>query len=323
MEQSDDGGSRLNHSGLSSEATQNILFAWLFCCIITRGSDMTEDMQPFRLTLVQTTSSNRHEENIALLDEIGAQAVDTNSNFIALPEVFGMMNRDFKTARQLVVLAEQDPVIRACQKLAAQLDLWIHLGSTPVLGQSKFRNHSALIDKGGNIVAQYDKIHLFDIQLQGQKPTGESTRFEPGQALSLVTTPFAPIGLTICYDLRFPHVFRRLAQAGCLVCFVPSAFTVATGRAHWEVLLRARAIENGMWIVAAAQVGRHADGRETWGHSMIVSPWGEVICDLGGERATQRTVEIDPEEAIKARQQIPSLLHDRSFELTRIESGKL
>ena len=193
---------------------------------------MTEGMEPFRLTLVQTTSSNRHEDNIALLDEIGAQAVDTNSNFIALPEVFGMMNRDFKTARQLVVPAEQDPVIRACQKLAAQLDLWIHLGSTPVLGPSKFRNHSALIDKGGNIVAQYDKIHLFDIQLQGQKPTGESTRFEPGQALSLVTTPFAPIGLTICYDLRFPHVFRRLAQAGCLVCFVPSAFTVATGRAQ-------------------------------------------------------------------------------------------
>ena len=275
--------------------------------------------QTLRLSLAQTTSAKTHAANIENLSKIVREAVDEGAEMLALPEVAGLMNRNAEDLRQSVTYSKQDPFIRACQTQAKTYGIWIQAGSTPVKGpQTKFRNHATLISPTGTVVATYDKVHLFDVFLEGKKPTGESERYSPGNRAVLVETPFGPLGMTICYDLRFPMLYRELAQQGAILTFAPSAFTVPTGKAHWEVLLRARAIENGMWIVAAAQVGRHEDGRETWGHSMIVSPWGEVIVDLGGTATSIMTVDLDLEAPEKARRQIPSLSNDRSFVMNRI-----
>ena len=276
--------------------------------------------QTLRLSLAQTTSAKTHAANIENLSKIVREAVDEGAEMLALPEVAGLMNRNAEDLRQSVKYSKQDPFIRACQNQAKTYGIWIQAGSTPVKGpQTKFRNHATLISPTGTVVATYDKVHLFDVFLEGKKPTGESERYSPGNRAVLVETPFGPLGMTICYDLRFPMLYRELAQQGAILTFAPSAFTVPTGKAHWEVLLRARAIENGMWIVAAAQVGRHEDGRETWGHSMIVSPWGDVIADLGGTATSIMTVDLDLEAPEKARRQIPSLRNDRSFVMNRIK----
>ncbi len=274
-----------------------------------------------RLSLAQTTSAKTHAANIESLSKIARDAADAGAEMLALPEVAGLMNRNAEDLRQSVTYPKQDPFIRACQKQAKTYGIWIQAGSTPVKGsQTKFRNHATLISPTGKVVASYDKVHLFDVFLDGEKPTGESERYSPGDKAVLVETPFGSMGMTICYDLRFPILYRQLAQQGAILTFAPSAFTVPTGKAHWEVLLRARAIENGMWIIAAAQVGRHEDGRETWGHSMIVSPWGKVIADLGGTATSLMTVDLDLEAPAKARHQIPSLRNDRSFIINRFKS---
>lgn len=276
-----------------------------------------------RLSLAQTTSAKTHSENIEHLSHIVKDAARAGANMLALPEVVGMMNKDFEEARKSVTSATQDPFIRACQHHAKAHKMWIQTGSTPVAGSgNKFRNHATLIDPTGKVVASYDKMHLFDVFLEGRPPTGESERYIAGDRAVLVETPFGPFGMTICYDLRFPMLYRDLAQQGAVLTFAPSAFTVPTGKAHWEILLRARAIENGMWIVAAAQVGTHQDGRKTWGHSMVVSPWGEVVADLGGKEAGLVTVDIDLESPAKARRQIPSLRNEISYTFDRIDLTK-
>ena len=243
-------------------------------------------------------------------------AVTDGSQMLALPEAFGLMERNRKNALVQVVSVDQDPFILACQAHAAKHSLWIQAGSTPILGTNKkFLNHATMINPLGEIIASYDKLHLFDIFLTGKSPTGESERYDAGSEAIVVTTPFGRMGLTICYDLRFPHLYRDIAKADAKVAFVPSAFTVPTGKAHWEVLLRARAIENGIWIIAAAQVGAHADGRRTWGHSLIISPWGDIIADLGGEKTGTRTLDLDLQQSKAARNQIPSLSNERPYDL--------
>ena len=272
-----------------------------------------------RLTIAQTTSFSTHSENIKLLDEIVEYSISQNAHLLALPEAFGLLNRNKEVAINQVVGAEHDPFLQACKRHAENSKIWIQAGSTPVKGTTgKFLNRSTLIDKFGRLVAHYDKIHLFDIFLKGKEPTGESNRYEPGDKAVVVDTSWGPMALTICYDLRFPKLYRDLAKSGALLAFIPSAFTVPTGKAHWESLLRARAIENGMWIVAAAQVGKHADGRRTWGHSLVISPWGEIICDLGGETTGIETVEIDMNEALSARSQIPALKSERNYSIEHI-----
>ena len=273
-----------------------------------------------RLSIAQTTSAKTHAANIKNLYKIVRVAADAGAEMLALPEVVGLMNSNAKDLWQNVTSPDQDPFIRACQDQAKTYGLWIQAGSTPVRGpQTTFRNHATLISSSGTIVATYDKIHLFDVFLDGKKPTGESDRYNPGDRAVLVETPFGPLGMSVCYDLRFPMLYRDLAQQGAILTFVPSAFTIATGKAHWEVLLRARAIENGMWIVAAAQVGRHEDGRETWGQSMIVSPWGDVNVDMGSKKPGILTVDLDLEAPAKARRQIPSLHNDRPYVMDLIK----
>lgn len=271
-----------------------------------------------RLTLAQMTSADTHAANIDATMALAEEAARDGADMLALPEVAGLMQRNPERAREFVTTADADPFIAACRELAQRHGIWIATGSTPVLApDGRFLNHSDLIGPDGVIVASYDKIHLFDAFLDGRKPIGESRRFAPGTEAILAPSPWGPIGLSICYDLRFPYLYRAYAQAGAMLLLVPSAFTVPTGQAHWEVLLRARAIETGAWVIAAAQVGTHADGRTTYGHAMAVSPWGKVVADLGGDARGHVTIDLDMAEVEAARRQIPSLEHDRDFTLRR------
>jgi len=263
--------------------------------------------QTLRVALAQMCSADTHEANIATVTALAAEAAAGGAQLLALPEVAGLMNRNPETARLQVVTADADPFIAACRELAAKHGLWVHTGSTPVLGpDGRFLNHATLIDATGGIVAAYDKIHLFDVALEGQAPIGESKRFAPGLKAVLAQTPWGPFGLSICYDLRFAYLYRAYAQAGAVLMFIPSAFTVPTGQAHWEVLLRARAIETGAFVLAAAQAGHHADGRQTYGHALAVGPWGEVLADLGDAAPAIRLIDLDLGAVARARAQIPA-----------------
>ncbi|NRA15472.1 MAG: carbon-nitrogen hydrolase family protein [Oceanospirillaceae bacterium] len=264
------------------------------------------------------SSSNNRAQNIDSVVAMAASAAAQNCDLLALPEAAGMMNANLHNPEQQLLNVQQDPFIQTCKELAQRHNLWLHTGSTAVLGSAgKLLNHSDLVDDQGVVRCSYDKIHLFDVQLQGQKSIVESDRYAHGSKAVLVDTPWGAWGQSICYDLRFPQLYRRYAQAGASVVFVPSAFTMKTGRDHWETLLRARAIENGLWIIAAAQVGTHDNGRQSWGHSLVISPWGEVCCDLGGSEVGIQIVELDIAQVADARAQIPSLVNEQTYILER------
>ncbi|GAA5077466.1 carbon-nitrogen hydrolase family protein [Roseibacterium beibuensis] len=272
-----------------------------------------------RVALAQMCSADTHAENIATVADLAARAAGEGAELLCLPEVAGLMNRNAEVARKQVVAAEDDPFLLACRDLAAAHGIWIHAGSTPVLGpDGRFLNHSAVIDATGAIRADYDKVHLFDVAIEGQAPIGESKRFAPGEAAVMLDTPWGPWGLSICYDLRFPYFYRRYGQEGATIIFIPSAFTVPTGQAHWEVLLRARAIETGAFVLAAAQAGHHADGRETWGHALAVDPWGKVLADLGRDAPGLAVLDLDLSRVQAARAQIPALKTGRDVPLRRV-----
>lgn len=271
----------------------------------TGGRGVTETT--LRVALAQMCSADTHAANIATVAALAEQAAGAGAQMLALPEVAGLMNRNPETSRRQVVTADADPFIAACRDIAARHGLWLHTGSTPVLGpDGRFLNHSTLIDATGGIVADYDKIHLFDVTLDGQAPIGESKRFAPGARAVIARTPWGPMGLSICYDLRFAYLYRAYARAGAVVMFIPSAFTVPTGRAHWEVLLRARAIETGAFVLAAAQAGHHADGRQTYGHALAVDPWGAVLADMGADAPAILVRDLDLGAVARARAQIPA-----------------
>ncbi len=231
------------------------------------------------------------------------------------PEMTGLLDRDRTRAAASIREEEGDPVLAAACEAAAQLGLWVELGSLalrPGGDEPRYVNRAFLIDDSGTIRARYDKLHLFDVDL----PTGESWRessaYRPGAGAVVADTPAGRLGLTICYDMRFPDLYRALSDAGAEILAVPAAFTVSTGRAHWHVLLRARAIEAGCFVVAAAQVGRHEDGRDTYGHSLVVDPWGEVLLDLGEEPGLG-FAEIDLDRLRDVRARIPALRHRRAI----------
>ena len=272
-----------------------------------------------KIALGQMTSADTYEPNIATLRRYAEDAASGGAALLCLPEVAGLMNRDRTRAAALVGPFETDPYFRAAQEAAKDCGIWIHVGSSPVTGpEGKFLNRSALVSPEGEIAAVYDKIHLFDVALEGARPIGESKRFAAGSEAVLAHTPVGKLGMTICYDLRFPGLYRDLAQAGAEAFFIPSAFTVPTGKAHWELLLRARAIECGAFVIAAAQVGHHTDGRDTWGHSLVVDPWGKVVVDMGGSEPGLTMCEIDLSLVADARRQIPSLTHDRAYVVTDV-----
>ena len=263
------------------------------------------------VTLVQMCSTDNHQGNIEAVKRIVQKS--GNSDLIALPEASGMMNKNYSEARKSITTVENDPFVKTCQILANETEKWIHIGSTPVREGNKYYNCSVLLTPQGKILATYNKIHLFDVFLEGKKAIGESQRYTAGDTAVMVDTPWGPWGLSICYDLRFPGIYREYCQKGASIIFIPSAFTIPTGKAHWEVLLRARAIENGAWVIAAAQVGNHDDGRSTFGHSMIVNPWGEVIADLGGKDPCQENYSLDLALVESSRKQIPSLVSGKDY----------
>lgn len=275
-----------------------------------------------RVSMVQMTSTNSHSDNVVSLREAAQQAADQGANMLALPEAAGLMDRDKDHARAQITEEGSDPYITACQEEAARHGIWVHSGSCPIKApDGRYLNHTVLVNPSGDIIARYDKIHLFDVFLDGRRATGESDRYAPGSEAVVADTPFGPMALSICYDLRFPHLYREYALAGSTVMFIPSAFTVPTGRAHWEVLLRARAIENGAFVIAAAQVGNHADGRVTWGHSLVVSPWGEVLADLGGDAPGQITLDLPLDDVVAARRQIPNLQNARDYTFCHLKTN--
>lgn len=265
-----------------------------------------------RIALFQSCSGIDPVANAAALVDAIAQADAGGADMLFTPEMSGLLDRDAKRAAGNICSEEDDGVLGSCRDAAREYGLWIHLGSLALRTESgKLANRGFVIDPTGKLRARYDKVHLFDVDL----PTGESWRelavYQPGGgAVVIADTPVGNLGLTICYDLRFPDLFSRLAEAGAQTVAVPAAFTVPTGRAHWEVLLRARAIETGTFIVAAAQSGHHADGRVTYGHSLVVSPWGEVLLDMG-QATGVGFVDIELPLVAEVRERIPALAHRR------------
>jgi predicted amidohydrolase len=265
-----------------------------------------------RIALFQSTTGIDPETNKQSLIQAIGEAAAGGAEVLFTPEMSGLLDRDSARAAQNLRDEGEDEVLAACRKAAHEQRIWVHVGSLAVLAENgKVSNRGFVIDREGEVRARYDKLHLFDVDL----PTGESWResnvYSAGSGVVLVNgTPVGKLGLTICYDLRFPGLFARIAEANADVIAVPAAFTVPTGKAHWHILLRARAIEAGLFVVAAAQVGHHEDGRNTFGHSLVVDPWGEVLLDMG-EQPGVGFADIDLKRISEVRSRIPALNHRR------------
>jgi predicted amidohydrolase len=271
-------------------------------------------MSAVRIALYQAQSGIDPVANAERLVGAVREAAAGGAAMLFTPEMSGMLDRDRERAVAKARSEAEDAVLAAVRAAAAKAGIWVHLGSLALKGEGgKLVNRGFVIDDSGEIRARYDKIHLFDVDL----PTGESWResamYQAGrEAVVVPDTPVGKLGLTICYDLRFPALFERLSEAGADVIALPAAFTVPTGRAHWQVLLRARAIEAELFMVAAAQAGRHEDGRETYGHSMVVDPWGEVLVEMDGEPGLA-FAEIDLARIADVRARIPVHQHRRAI----------
>lgn len=272
------------------------------------------------VALIQTTSSDDPRENLARISARIREAANDGAQFILTPEVSNCVSMSRAHQEQVLQLEEDDLSLAGYCALAAELETWLLIGSLALKtgdADGRFANRSFLIDPSGAIVARYDKIHMFDVDVSKDETYRESDGYRPGTQAVVAQTPFGDLGLSICYDLRFAYLYRALAQAGAEILTVPAAFSPVTGKAHWESLLRARAIETGCYVLAPAQTGTHSAGlgkaRQTYGHSLVISPWGEVLADGGTEERTV-LVEIDRAEVAQARRKIAALCHDRSFE---------
>jgi len=259
------------------------------------------------------TSGREPAENIVAASALIRQARADGADLIMTPEITNMLEPTRAALLAKAVPEAEDTALAAFQALAAELRVWLLIGSLVVrVAEDRAANRSILLDPTGRIIARYDKIHMFDVDIPDGQSYRESRSFRPGDTAVLADLPWGRLGMSVCYDLRFAHLYRALAQAGAAFLSVPAAFTKLTGEAHWHVLLRARAIETGCFVFAPAQCGTHAQGRQTFGHSLIVSPWGEVLAD-GGEAPGVTLAEIDPAQVAKARGMVPALQHDRSF----------
>lgn len=272
------------------------------------------------IALIQTTSSDDPRENLARISARIREAANDGATFILTPEVSNCVSMSRSHQEQVLQLEPDDLSLSGYRALAGELGVWLLIGSLALKTgdvDGRFANRSLLIDPSGEIVARYDKIHMFDVDVNKDETYRESDGYRPGAKAVVAPTPFGDLGLSICYDLRFAYLYRALAQAGAEILTVPAAFSPVTGKAHWESLLRARAIETGCYVLAPAQTGQHSAGRgkerQTYGHSLVISPWGEVLADGGTEERTV-LVEIDRSEVAQARRKIAALCHDREFE---------
>ncbi len=273
-----------------------------------------------RAALLQLSSSDDPAANVAVTLDLMDRAVGQGAEFVLTPEVTNCVSGSREHQRTVLNTQENDPVLAQLAARAADAGVWLLIGSLALKADDpdgRFANRSFLIGPDGAIRAQYDKIHMFDVDVTPEETYRESDGFRPGTRAVLAETPWGRLGMTVCYDVRFPHLYRRLAQAGATLLTVPAAFSHVTGAAHWETLLRARAIENGCFVLAPAQTGTHAAStgrsRKTHGHSMVIAPWGEVLANGGTDHGIVM-VDLDPSKVAQARDRVPSLRHDREFD---------
>ena len=269
----------------------------------------------FKVGLVQMRSGLDPQANLTSLIAAIDEAKRGGADYVQTPEMTNILalKRDDLFAN--IVAEEHDPTLATLRELAQKLSIYIHIGSLAIkVTPEKAANRAFVIDRNGNIAARYDKIHMFDVDLAGGESYRESNNYRPGDVAVIADLPWGRLGVTICYDLRFPALYRALAEAGASFLAIPAAFTKQTGEAHWHVLMRARAIENGCYVIAAAQGGQHENGRSTFGHSIVVDPWGKIVAE-GGIEPGVIMAEIDPAAVVAARSKVPSLNHGRRFEL--------
>ncbi|RWE76027.1 carbon-nitrogen hydrolase family protein [Mesorhizobium sp.] len=271
-------------------------------------------MGVFKAAAVQMRSGTSPERNAADMEILVRQAAGQGATYVQTPEMTGALVRDKEAGAAAFTTEDKDIVVATARRLAKELGIHLHIGSTAIRrADGKLANRAFLFSPDGTLTAGYDKIHMFDVDLDNGESWRESASYEPGTEAVVADINGTKLGFAVCYDLRFPQLFRAEAMAGAEVLTVPAAFTRQTGEAHWHVLLRARAIENGAYIVAAAQGGLHEDGRETYGHSLIVDPWGRVIAEAAHNEPGVIVAEIDPAQSLAARRKIPNLKNARDF----------
>lgn len=276
-------------------------------------------MKTVRAACIQMRSTTDIAVNVEEASRLIRAAAAEGAEFIATPEMTNLLDIRPGQARSKIALEAEDACLSALSALAGELGITLLIGSLAVglPDDDRFANRSFLIGADGRVLARYDKIHMFDVEVGDGQTYRESKTYRAGQNAVLAETPLAQVGMTICYDVRFPHLYRALAQAGAELITVPAAFTRVTGNAHWHVLLRARAIETGCFVLAPAQSGLHEDGRETYGHSLIISPWGEVLAEAKGDAPGIILADLDLDQVAKARARIPAVQNDQTIELTR------
>ncbi|CUB00738.1 carbon-nitrogen hydrolase family protein [Pannonibacter indicus] len=278
-------------------------------------------MAIFTAACVQLRSSRDVAANSAAAEALIREAAAAGADYVQTPEMTNLLDRSREDLMAKIRVEGEDPSLAGFRALAAELGIWLHIGSLAILLEpGKAANRGFLIGPDGSLKARYDKIHMFDVDLPNGESWRESATYRPGCESLVADLPFARLGMAVCYDVRFPALFRAQARAGAEVLTMPAAFTRQTGEAHWHVLQRARAIENGAFVISSAQGGKHEDGRETYGHSLIVNPWGAVIAELDHDEPGFVTARIDTEETQKARQRIPAIANERDFTLT--QTGK-
>lgn len=272
-----------------------------------------------KLAVVQMCSGVDVGRNADAMERLVREAAAQGSVYVQTPEMTGALQRDRAALRAALRDEENDLIIARARALARELGIFVHVGSTAI-GRSdgKIANRGFLAAPDGSKVCAYDKIHMFDVDLDNGESWRESAAYEAGGEARIASLPFGKLGFAICYDVRFPQLFRAEAMAGAEILTVPAAFTRQTGEAHWEILLRARAIENGAFLLAAAQGGTHEDGRETYGHSMIIDPWGRVLAQADGVSEAVLVAEVDVSEVAAARRKIPNLRNAREFSLEEV-----
>jgi len=274
-------------------------------------------MATLPIALIQTRTPASPAAALAHVAPLIREAAAGGAKLILTPEATNFLIKDPAARAAALTAEDQDAVIGGLRDLARELGVWLLIGSAIVRsgqeGDDRAANRSLLIDDAGAVVATYDKLHVFDVDLPTGERWRESAAIRPGDGATVADMPWGKLGLTICYDLRFPQLYRALAKAGAVMISVPAAFTVPTGEAHWETLLRARAIETGCWILAPAQAGAHEDGRRTWGRSTVVGPWGEVVAKLDHDEPGVLFVALDFDAVERARTAVPQLTHDRPF----------
>ena len=272
---------------------------------------MERSKDKFKVGLIQMTSSHVMDNNICVADELIRQAASQGAEFILTPEMTTLLDFESKQVLKKITI-ERDTSWRHFSSLAKELGVWLLIGSIAIKVGKKATNKSFLFSPEGKKIATYDKIHMFDVNLPGEDAYKESSVYVAGTEAVVASLPWGKVGLSICYDLRFPYLYRALSHAGAVMLTVPAAFTEQTGTAHGHALLRARAIENGAFVFAPAQCGKHTNGRRTYGHSLIVDPWGKIIGDGGNEIGVTVT-EVNMEQVVRARNSIGSLTHDKNI----------